>query len=160
MNLDKHLFLLCQKQTFRGPYKLNNQLCQNLIKRKINIDSILRWISIQWISVGRMTHFAGEYFLFNLHLKRMKFGLFVKPHVSNNRLIIEKCWKLKTFLISEAATREVFFRKSCSWKIHRFHRKTPMLESLFDKVADFSSCAILLKSDSNSGFFLWNLWSF
>ena len=26
-------------------------------------------------------NFAGECFLFNLHLKRMKFELFVKPHV-------------------------------------------------------------------------------
>ena len=41
-------------------------------------DSLLRRISIRWLSVARMTHFAGKCFLFNLHLKRMKFGLFCK----------------------------------------------------------------------------------
>ena len=42
-----HLFLLRQKQTFRGPYKLNGWLRQNLIKKKkININSVLRRISL------------------------------------------------------------------------------------------------------------------
>ena len=35
-----------------------------------------------------------------------------------------------------------------------------MLESIFHKVADFSCAATLLKSDSNPGFFLWNLRNF
>ena len=30
----------CQKQTFRGPYKLNDRLRQNRTKRKININSV------------------------------------------------------------------------------------------------------------------------
>ena len=37
---------------------------------------------------------------------------------------------------------QVFYRKSCSWKIHNIHRKTPALESL-------------LKRDSNTDVFLW-----
>ena len=38
-----------------------------------------------------MTHFAGESpSNVNLHMKRMKFGLFAKPHVSNKKLIITK----------------------------------------------------------------------
>ena len=41
-----HVFLLRQKQTFRGPYKLNVWLRQNLTKRKININSVLRRISL------------------------------------------------------------------------------------------------------------------
>ena len=36
-------------------------------------------ISIRRISVARMTHFANECFILNLHLKRMKFGLYAKP---------------------------------------------------------------------------------
>ena len=69
---------------------MNDQLRQNLIKRKININSVVRRISIQRISVVQMTYFAGECFLSNLYLKRMKFGLFIKPYVSNKRLIITK----------------------------------------------------------------------
>ena len=69
---------------------MNNQLHQNLIKRKININSVLRQISIWQISVEQITHFPGECYLFNLYLKRMKSGLFVKSHVSNKRLIITK----------------------------------------------------------------------
>ena len=69
---------------------MNDQLHQNLIKRKININPVLRQISIQQISVAPLTYFAGECFFFNLYLKRMKFRLFVKPHVSNERLIATK----------------------------------------------------------------------
>ena len=46
------------------------------LKRKIpNHD--LRRISIQRISVAQLSHFPGEYFLFNLHLTIIKFGLIV-----------------------------------------------------------------------------------
>ena len=54
-----------------------------------NFENFSR-ISIQWISFARMTHFAGECFRFNLHLKRIKFGLLVKPYVSNKKLIMTK----------------------------------------------------------------------
>ena len=47
-------------------------------------------ISTRRIPVSQMTYFASECFLFNFHLKRMKFGLFVKLHVSNKKLIITK----------------------------------------------------------------------
>ena len=57
---------------------------------KKEIQLILRQISIWQNSVAGMTHFAGGCFLFNLHLKKMKFGLFVKPHVSNKKLMITK----------------------------------------------------------------------
>ena len=30
---------------------------------------------------AQITHFAAECFFFNLHLKRMKFGLIVKPQI-------------------------------------------------------------------------------
>ena len=57
----------------------------------------------------------------------------------------KKQWKLKTFLILKAATRDVFFTKRCSQKICKLHTKTPMLESLFDKAADFFSPTTLSK---------------
>ena len=44
-----------------------------------------------------------------------------------------------------------------SWKYHKFHRKTPVLESLLNKVA---SPQALLKKGSNTSVFLWNLWNF
>ena len=37
--------------------------------------------------------------------------------------------------LTEAAKREVFYKKSCSYKFRNILRKTPVLELLFDKVA-------------------------
>ena len=56
----------------------------------------LRRISIRQISVARMTNFPDEYLFFNFQLKRMKFGLIVKPPSSVYLrqlvfLIITKC---------------------------------------------------------------------
>ena len=34
-----------------------------------------RWVSIRRISVVRMTHFTGECFLFNIHVKRNELNL-------------------------------------------------------------------------------------
>ena len=45
---------------------------------------------IREFSVTGMTHFDGECYPFNLHLKRIRFGLFVKPHVSNKKLNMTK----------------------------------------------------------------------
>ena len=41
--------------------------------------------------------------------------------------------------------------------MRKFHRKTPVLESPFIKVAGFAGSATLLKKYSNTGVFLWNL---
>ena len=40
----------------------------------------------------------------------------------------------------------------CSLKFHKFHRKIPVLESLFNKAAVLKTCT-LLRRDSNTGFF-------
>ena len=40
-------------------------------------------------------------------------------------------------------SRKVFCKKSCSQKLRRIHRKTPMLESLFNKVADLKACNLI-----------------
>ena len=47
----------------------------------------------------------------------------------------------------------------CSQKFRKFHRKTPALKSLFNKVADLAS-ATLIKGDTNTSFCLWNLRNF
>ena len=68
---------------------------------------------------------------------------------------------------------------TCSWVIHKFHRKTPVLESLFNEAAVLTTCSFIkedsknnyfgehlwtsasklyLKRDSNAGVFLWILW--
>ena len=41
---------------------------------------------------------------------------------------------------SEAATRVVLLKKSCLWKSPNSHRKTPVLESFYNKVADLQAC--------------------
>ena len=38
-----------------------------------------------------------------------------------------------------------------------FHRKTPVLQSLFNKIADLLSATTLFIKDYNTGFLLWNL---
>ena len=40
---------------------------------------------------------------------------------------------------------EVFCKKSCSQKVCKFHRKTPVLESLFNKVAVLQACNFIKK---------------
>ena len=108
----------------------------------------LRHIFIWQISVSQMIHLISECFFFNFHLKGMKFGLFVKPYVSNKKLIII------IFLISEVATRGVLQKKvflkisSISW----VHGKTRVLESLFNKVSNLFSPATSLKRNSNTGY--------
>ena len=44
-------------------------------------------------------------------------------------------------------------QNSCSWKIHEIHRKKPVLESHFNKVAVLRSCNFI-KEESDTGAFL------
>ena len=74
---------------------------------------------------------------------------------------------------------EVFCKRTCYEKFNKLNRKTPVLESLFNKVAGLTNfsgkhlCwslffiksqifrpATLVKRDSNTGVFLWNLQDF
>ena len=73
----------CQTVNFRTHTNVHSKV-------KIIFICSYRWISIWWISVTQMTNFAGKYFNFNLHLKRVKFGLFAKPYVSNKKLILTR----------------------------------------------------------------------
>ena len=47
---------------------------------------------------------------------------------------------------------EVFYKKRCSQRFRNIHRKTLLLESLFNKVAGFRP-PTSLKKDSNTGVF-------
>ena len=40
---------------------------------------------------------------------------------------------------------EVLYRKSCYWKFRNIHRKTPVLESVFNRLAGFKTCNFLKK---------------
>ena len=93
-----NLQYLCDILTWKS---VNWDLTWKSLHRLVQI-LLLRRISIWWISVLQMTYFTGECFLL---LKKMKYGLFVKPHVSKKANHNKKYWKLKTFLISKAATR-------------------------------------------------------
>ena len=53
----------------------------------------------------------------------------------------------------------MFCRKKCSWKFRRFHRKAPLLESLFNKDAALQACHFINKN-SNTGILLWNFRNF
>ena len=56
----------------------------------------------------------------------------------------------------EKQPQEVLYKKSCSNKSRNIHRNTPVLETLFNKVAGFRT-ATLLKRDSSIGFFPVNI---
>ena len=45
---------------------------------------------------------------------------------------------------TKAATRGAL-QKSCSFKFRKLYRKTPVLESLFKKIADLQACNFILK---------------
>ena len=51
---------------------------------------------------------------------------------------------------SQKESTEVFYKKICSYKFHNIHKKTPMLESLFNKVAALQACSVI-KRHSNMG---------
>ena len=59
-------------------------------------------------------------------------------------LELQECWKNGNVRISEAATGNVL-GKRCSKKFRKFYRKTPALESLFNKVAGLQTCNIIKK---------------
>ena len=52
---------------------------------------------------------------------------------------------------SKMQSLKVFYKKRCSWKLRNIHGKTPMLESPFNKVAEFLICSFI-KKDSNTVF--------
>ena len=54
---------------------------------------------------------------------------------------------------------ELFFKKSCSINFCKIHRETPVLKSLFNKVAGLRP-ATSWKRDSDTGVFLWILRNF
>ena len=49
---------------------------------------------------------------------------------------------LKTCIspVLEKQPTELFYKKSCSWNIWNIHSNTPMLQSLYNKVADPQDC--------------------
>ena len=76
---------------------------------------------------------------------------------SNETLVI---WKIRTHSVEkQKQPLNMTYRKTSSWKICKFHRKSRkhLWWSLFlIKLQSFRP-AILLKGDSNTGVFLWNL---
>ena len=110
-----------------------------------------RWISIRRISVARITHFAGECFLFNLHLKRMKFGLFVKPRVSNKKAYHnKKALKIKNVFDFRSSRQRYSVEKGVLKNFANFTRKYLCWSIFLINLQTFSA---LLKRDSDTGFF-------
>ena len=68
-----------------------------------------------------------------------------------------------TYSIFRSSRSQTFFEIGrCSWKFRKFPRKTVTSESLINKVAGLQAFrpALLLKRDSYTGVFLWNLRNF
>ena len=60
---------------------------------------------------------------------------------------------------SEAATTNIL-QNRCSWKFFKFHKKTPVFEPLFNKIAGLESCNFIKKRLQRRCFpvKLWNFW--
>ena len=85
-------------------------------------------------------HFAGESFLYNLHLKQTTFGLYVKPHVSYKKLIITKVLKIKNFFDCRSN------QQRCSVEKNVFTGKHHLCWSLFiTKLQTFSALQLYWK---------------
>ena len=69
------------------------------------------------------------------------------------------CKKIISFTQVRSNHRRGSVKKGCFEKFCNIHRKTPVLESLFNKVVDLRP-AILLKRDSNVDISLWILQNF
>ena len=64
-----------------------------------------------------MTHFTEECFVYNLHLKQMKFGLCVKPHVSKKTTQMWRRWgTTQNFLLMN-------FEKHRKWEFWKNEKK-------------------------------------
>ena len=77
----------------------------------------------------------------------------MKKHHHQCGAITNEKWSLSIKKASRSSQQMCYVKKVAPKKIHNFHRKTPVLESLFSKVAGLRP-ANLLKRDSNTGSFL------
>ena len=121
------------------------------------------------------------------HKKQTSGGVLLKDNLNNFTKLTEKhlCrsllfnkvagWKPKNVrsshsrcFVKKVFSKRLVFQKRlfidplqnrCSWIIHTIHRKKPVLESLFNKVAVLRTCNFI-KEDSGTGIFLWNLQTF
>ena len=78
-------------------------------------------------------------------------------------IFIEKKEFCITYSFFRSSRSQMFFKiGTCSWKFSKFPRQTVTSEPLINKVADLQAfrTALLLKRDSNTGVFPWNLRNF
>ena len=90
------------------------------------------------------------------------FVKFTGKYLCRSLYISVKFTKYESIWQTQKQTLEVFCEKRCTEK---FHRKTPLLghgtiRSLFLIKLQQIRPAVLLKLDSNTDVFLWNLWNF
>ena len=92
--------------------------------------------------------FAGVYFFIKLQGGNLKLS-----EAANGGILSKKVLFKRRTGISERAVHR------SSWIIHKIHRKKPVLESLFNKVAFLRACNFS-KEDSDTCAFPWNLQTF
>ena len=98
-----------------------------------------------------------SYMKFNFSFKNGIKLLFIFAEYSIVDLWLDSECPSKQFLLqagayTEAATGSVL-QNRCSWKFRNMHRKTPVLEYLFNNVVDLNAWT-LLKTDSNTSVIL------
>ena len=73
------------------------------------------------------------------------------------------CWKIFEQIVSlgylKSQLSHLFYGKRCSQKFRTFHRDTPLLKSLFNKVARLGPCN-LIRNRLQHRFFHWNFRNF
>ena len=99
---------------------------------------IFRTTLLKWGTANNVCKISDEYSLSrntNLRSTVQVYHFFVRQDKRSVYVFIDF-----PYLLPEAPIRvEVFCKKSCSQRFRKFHRKTPMLESLFNRVAGLTT---------------------
>ena len=80
-----------------------------------------------------------------LLLYKRKVGIYYTVFLIKKRRLTDAQFWTVTLSNWQKQLPEVFYKKSCSQKFPNIHRKTPVLESLFQKVADLQDCNFIKK---------------
>ena len=95
------------------------------------------------------------------YVRATEFALSHSTELYNKDKIHEKSsksWRGPTYLHGFRSSRsQMFFKIGVLKNFHKCHRKTPVLEYLFNKVTGPYRSATLLKRDPKAGVLLWHL---
>ena len=109
---------------------------------------------LKLLQISQKNVFAGVPFLIKLQAGNMKLS-----ETTTGNVLLKKVFLKRRTGVSGPAVHTSSTQNRSFWTIQKIHSKTPVLESLFNKVAVLRVCNFI-KEDSNTGAFTWNLQTF